>query len=154
MDFQLARNLSAVARAQEEISQAILHIDSLADCLNREIIIAAASSEATEQLVASAKTTLLQVQTILVTQSEEGSRLRHAKISFISARHNRSSSTSASHDPQPVSPQSVLQQSGGQSCSTERVSPSNGHSYAQTAIRGSLWPADLFIALAWFSPSL
>ena len=61
MDFQLARNLSALARAQEEISQAILHIDSLADCLNREIIMAAASSEATEQLVASAKTTLLQV---------------------------------------------------------------------------------------------
>ena len=55
MDFQLARNLSAIARAQEEISQAILHIDSTADCLNREIIMAAASSEATEQLLASAK---------------------------------------------------------------------------------------------------
>ena len=54
MDFQLARNLSALARAREEISQAILHIDSMADGLNREIIIAA-SSEATEQLVASAK---------------------------------------------------------------------------------------------------
>ena len=64
MDFQLARNLSAIARAQEEISQAILHIDSMADCLNREIIMAAASSEATEQLLASAKTTLLQVKTI------------------------------------------------------------------------------------------
>ena len=58
MHFQLARNLSALARAQEEISQAILHIDSLADCLNREIIMAAASLEAIEQLVASAKTTL------------------------------------------------------------------------------------------------
>ena len=92
MDFQLARNLSALARAREEISQAILHIDSLADCLNREIIMAAGNSEATEQLVASAKTTLLQVQTILVTQSEEGaSRLRDAQISFITARHERSS---------------------------------------------------------------
>ena len=72
MDFQLARNLSAIAQAQEEISQAILHIDSMADCLNREIIMAAASSEATELLLASAKTTLLQVKTILVTQAEEG----------------------------------------------------------------------------------
>ena len=145
MDFQLARNLSALARAREEISQAILHIDSMADCLNREIIMAAASSEATEQLVASAKTTLLQVQTILVTQSEEGaSRLRDAQISFITARHERSSSTSASHESQPVSPRTALQQSGGQSCITERVTPSDGHSYAQTAIRGSLWRDDEF----------
>ena len=91
MDFQLARNLSALARAQEETSQALLHIDSLADCLNREIIMAAASSEATEQLVAVAKTTLLQVQTILATQSEEGaSRLRDAQISFITTRRRGS----------------------------------------------------------------
>ena len=84
MDFQLARNLSALARAQEEISQAILHIDSMADCFNREIIMAAASSQATEQLLASAKTTLLQVKAILVTQSEEGAnRLRDAQIAFI-----------------------------------------------------------------------
>ena len=46
LDFQLARNLSAIARAQEEISQAILHIDSMADCLNREIVMAAARSNA------------------------------------------------------------------------------------------------------------
>ena len=43
MDFQLARNLSALARAQEETRKAFLHIDSLADCLNREIIMTAAS---------------------------------------------------------------------------------------------------------------
>ena len=120
-------------------------IDSLADCLNREILTAAAGSEATKQLVASAKATLLQVQTILGTQSEEGaSRLRDAQISFITARRNRSSSTSASHECQPVSPRSALQQSGGQSCSTERVTPSDGHSYAQTAIRGNLWRDDEF----------
>ena len=110
MDFQLARNLSALARAQEEISQAILHIDSLADCLNRETIMAAASSEATEQLVASAKTTHLQVQTILATHSDEGaSRLRDAQISFITMRRERSSSssTSASHESQPDSQQSA-----------------------------------------------
>ena len=143
MDFQLARNLSALVRAQEEISQAILHIDSLADCLNREIIMAAASSKATEQLMASAKTTLLQVQTILATQSEEGaSRLRDAQISFITRRRERSSSTSASHESLPDSQRSALQQSGGQSCITERITPSDGHSYAQTAIRGSLWRDD------------
>ena len=38
MDFQLARNLSALSRAQQEIAQALLHIDSLSDCINREII--------------------------------------------------------------------------------------------------------------------
>ena len=67
MDFQLARTLFALARAQEEISQAILHIESMADCLYQEIIMTAAGSEATEQLLASAKTMLLQVKTILVT---------------------------------------------------------------------------------------
>ena len=143
MDFQLARNLSAIARAQEEISQAILHIDSTADCLNREIIMAAASSEATEQLLASAKTNLLQVKNILVRQSEEGAnRLRDAHIAFITERHERPSSTSASHESQSDSHRSMLQQSGGQSCITERVTPSEGHSYEHTAIRGSLWRDD------------
>ena len=106
---------------------------------------AAASSEATEQLVAVAKTTLLQVQTILATQSEEGaSRLRDAQISFITTRRNRSSSTSASHESEPDSPQSALEQPGAQSVITERTPPSDGHSYAQTAIRGSLWRDDEF----------
>ena len=106
---------------------------------------AAASSEATEQLLASAKTTLLQVKTILVTQAEEGAnRLRDAQIAFISARHTRSSSSSASHVSQHESPRSMLQQSDGQSCITERITPSEGHSYAQTAIRGSLWRDDEF----------
>ena len=72
MDFQLARNLSALSRAQQEAAQALLHIDSLSDCINREIIMSAASSEATEQLVASARSTLIQVQQMLSTQSDEG----------------------------------------------------------------------------------
>ena len=99
MDFQLARNLSALSRAQQEVAQALLHIDSLADCINREIIKSAASSEATEQLVASAKATLLQVQNMLATQSDEGaSRFRDAQISFITMRRARSSSSSAFHE--------------------------------------------------------
>ena len=49
MDFQLARNLSAIARAQEEIPQALLHIDSTVDCLNREIIMSAQISFITER---------------------------------------------------------------------------------------------------------
>ena len=143
MDFQLARNLSALARAQEETTKALLHIDSLADCLNREIIMAAASSEATEQLVTAAKTSLFQIQAILAAQSEEGaSRLRDAQISFITTRRERSSSTSASHVSQPNSQGSVTQQSGAQSATTARDTASDGHSYAQTAIRGSLWRHD------------
>ena len=46
------------------------------------------------------------------------------------ARHERSSRTFASHDSQPDSPRSVLQ-----SCIIERVTSSNGYSYAQTAIQ-------------------
>ena len=51
MDFQLARNISALSTAQQEAAEALLHLDSLADCINREVIMSAASSEATEQLV-------------------------------------------------------------------------------------------------------
>ena len=140
MDFQLARNLSALSRAQNEISEALLHIDSLSDCLNREIIMSATSSEATEQLVVTVRTTLVQVQNILETQSNEGARrLREAQINFIATRRNRSSSTSASHDShdscQEV--QEVDQQASGRhSSATERITPSEGHSFAETAIRG------------------
>ena len=144
MDFQLARNLSALARAQEEVSQALLHIDSLADFLNREIIMAAASSEATEQLVTAAKTNLLQIQAILAAQSEEGaSRLRDAQISFITTRRERSSSTSASHETQPNGQESAIPQLGAQSAITADT-PSDGHSYAQIAIKGNLWRDDEF----------
>ena len=99
MDFELARNLSALFRAQNEISEALLHIHCLSDYLNREIIMSAASSEATEQLVVTVRTTLVQVQNILETQSNEGARrLREAQVNFIATRRNRSSSTSVSHD--------------------------------------------------------
>ena len=142
MDFQLARNLSALSRAQQEVAQALLHIDCLADCINREIIMSAASSEATEQLVASARSTLIQVQQMLSTQSDEGARrLREAQISFITTRRARSSSTSASHASVPDHP-SGGQVSEGQSCDTERMPISEGHSFAETALRGRLWRDD------------
>ena len=147
MDFQLARNLSALSRAQNEISEALLHIDSLSDCLNREIIMSATSSEATEQLVVTVRTTLVQVQNILETQSNEGARrLREAQINFIATRRNRSSSTSASHDShdscQEV--QEVDQQASGRhSSATERITLSEAHSFAETAIRGGLWRDDI-----------
>ena len=148
MDFQLARNLSALSRAQNEIAEALLHIDWLADYLNREIIMSASSSEATEQLVVAARATLLQVQTILETQSTEGGRrLREAQINFISSRRNRSSSTSSrtsiSHASVHESHENAQQVSGRHSSSTERIPPSEGHSFAETAIRGRLWRDDL-----------
>ena len=143
MDFQLARNLSALSRAQNEIAEALLHIDCLSDCLNREIIMSAASSEATEQLVASARTTLVQVQNMLATQSDEGARrLREAQVAFIATRRDRSSSTSASHASDPDVLEPDHQASGRQSCATERITPSEGHSFAETALRGRLWRDD------------
>ena len=144
MDFQLARNLSALSRAQNEIAEALLHIDCLSDYLNREIIMSAASSEATEQLVVTARTALVQVQNILETQSNEGARrLREAQVNFIATRQNRSSSTSASHDSVHEEQESDQQASGRQSSATERIAPSEGHSFAETAIRGRLWRDDV-----------
>ena len=143
MDFQLARNLSALSRAQNEIVEALLHIDCLSECLNREFIMSAASSEATEQLVASARATLVQVQNMLAAQSDEGARrLREAQVAFIATRRVRSSSTSASHVSDPDCQEPVHQASGIQSCATERFTPSEGHSFAETAIRGRLWRDD------------
>ena len=143
MDFQLARNLSALSRAQNEISEALLHIDFLSDDLNREIIMSATSSEATEQMVATARTTLVQVQNILETQSNEGARrLREAQVNFIATRRNRSSSTSASHDSVQDGQESDQQLSERHSSATVRITPSEGHSFAETAIRGRLWRDD------------
>ena len=140
MDFQLARNLSALSRAQQEAAQALLHIDSLSDCINREIIMSAASSEATEQLVVSARTNIVQVQNMLATQSDEvARRLREAQVAFITARRERSSSTSASHVSDRECHEPEVQVSGRQSVDTERITPSEGHSFAETAIRGCIW---------------
>ena len=143
MDFQLARNLSALSRAQHEISEALLHIDCLSDYLNREIIMSATCSEATEQLVVTARAILIQVQNTLETQSNEGARrLRESQINFVATRRNRSSSTSSSpdsfHDGQALD----QQDSDSHSSATERIPPSEGHSFAETAIRGRLWRDD------------
>ena len=143
MDFQLARNLSALSRAQHEISEALLHIDCLSDYLNREIIMSATCSEATEQLVVTARATLIQVQNILETQSNEGARrLRESQINFIATRRNRSSSTSSSPDTFHDGQASEQQVSDRHSSATERITPSEGHSFAETAIRGRLWRDD------------
>ena len=143
MDFQLARNLSALSRAQHEISEALLHIDCLSDLLNREIIMSATCSEATEQLVITARATLVQVQNILETQSSEGARrLRQSQIEFIATRRNRSSSTQSSPDTLRESQASDQEDSDRHSSATERIPPSEGHSYAETAIRGRLWRND------------
>ena len=103
----------------------------------------AASSEATEQMVASARATLVQVQNLLATQTDEGARrLREAHVAFITTRRNRFSSTSASHATDSDCQETVQQASGIQSCVTERFTPSEGHSFAETAIRGQLWRDD------------
>ena len=103
----------------------------------------AASSEATEQLLSSARALLLQVQTQLVTQSDEGAnRLRDAQFAFITERRDHASSTSASHASRAGSYRSLPQPTGGVSGITERATPSEGHSYAHTAIRGGLWRDD------------
>ena len=143
MDFQLARNLSALSRAQHEISDALLHIDCLSDLLNREIIMSASCSEATEQLVVTARALLTQVHMTLETQSNEGARrLRESQINFIASRRNRSSSTSSSDDSvhaEQDTDQHDQAVSDTHSVATVRLPPSEGHSFAETAIRGCLW---------------
>ena len=90
-----------------------------------------------------ARTTLVQVQNILETPSNEGARrLREAPVNFIATRRTRSSSTSASHDSVPDGQESDQQASERHSSATERITPSEGHSVAETAIRGRLWRDD------------
>ena len=79
MDFQLARNLPHWPELEKRFykQSCILTLWLIASI---EKLLAAASSDATEQ-VASPKAILLQVQTILVMESEEGaSRLRDAQF--------------------------------------------------------------------------
>ena len=136
MDFQLARNLSAIGRAQENVAQSLLHIEATIDCLNRDIIVSAACSEATEQLLTSARALLLQVQSLLATQSDEGSdRLREAQISFLMERQENRSNSSYSHDENMTSSLTGQDQA---SRVTDKEIASDGHSYANTVVRGGL----------------
>ena len=80
---------------------------------------------------------------MLATQSDKGaSRLREAQVSFITTRRERSSSTSASHESEPDYQEPDGQVSERQSCDTERITPSEGHSFVETALRGRLWRDD------------
>ena len=94
MGFQLSRNLSAIGRAQENLAQSLLHVEATIHCLNRDIIESAACSEATE-LPTCARALLLEVQSLLAAQFDEGSdRLREAQISFLMERQENRSSNS------------------------------------------------------------
>ena len=85
MDSQFARDLCAIARAQDDVAP-LRHIEACMDCLNREVIVSASCSEAT-QLLSAARSSLLQVQTLLNSQSDEGAeRLRNAQVAFIMER--------------------------------------------------------------------
>ena len=64
------------------------------------------------------------------------SRENEAQVNFIATRRNRSSSTSASHDSVPDDQVLELQTSGRQNSAMERTTPSEGHSFAETAIQG------------------
>ena len=78
---------------------------------------------------------LVKVQNILETQSNEGARrLRESQIDFIATRRNRSSSTQSSPDSFHEGQASDQQDSDRHSSVTERITPSEGHSFAETAI--------------------
>ena len=51
MDFQCARNLSALNHALQTVAEAHLHIGDCTDCVNREVILPACDSDETEQLL-------------------------------------------------------------------------------------------------------
>ena len=136
MDFQLARTVSAIGRARENVAQSLLHIEATIDCLNRDIIVSAACSEAMEQLLTFARALLLQAQSLLASQSDEGSdRLREAQIAFLLERQaNRSSSSYPSDDHMTSS----LVEEDQASRITDKEIASDGHSYANTVVRGGL----------------
>ena len=89
MDFQCARNLSAISRALQTVAEALLHIGDCTDtdCLNRELILPVCDSDETEQVLEAARTDLLRVQTILHQDhlAVEG-RLRAAQVAYLLER--------------------------------------------------------------------
>ena len=135
MDFQFARNLSAISRALQSISEALLHVGSSADCLNREVILPANISEEAEQQLEEARKKLLQVQAMLNERLDEvEGRLRAAQVAYLLDRPQREgqesdSSVGAVHS-------IPTRRQGAPSCSTCRQTTFDGHSYAETAVRG------------------
>ena len=134
MEFQIARNLSAIGRAQEDVAHALRHIESTRDCLNREVIMSVAVSEAADDLLSSARDLLAQVQQLLNTQSEEGAeRLRTAQIAFMQDHATRNLSLTNSSSSQV---NLMTDSTNSHSRDTDRDVESDGHSYANTVVRG------------------
>ena len=134
MDFQCARNLSAINRAQQPVAEALLHIGECTDCLNREVILPVSDSDETEQLLEAARTDLLRVQTILQQHHlavEE--RLRAAQVAFLLARpvrrHSETESSALEHS------HDAPHRSDAQSDCTRKGLPDDGHSYDGTVVR-------------------
>ena len=134
MEFQIARNLSAIGRAQEDVAHALRHIETIMDCLNREVIVSVTVSEAADDLLSSARDLLTQVQQLLNTQSEEGAeRLRTAQIAFLQEHISRNPSLTNSSSSQV---NFMTNSTDSHSRDTHREVDSDGHSYANTVVRG------------------
>ena len=135
MDFQFARNLSAISRALQATESALLQVGSCADCLNREAILPLSTSDEADQLLDDVRRDLLRLQTILLERQDEvEGRLRAAQVAYLLEPpvQGGSGSSSCPEDESPSSPPLP----GASSCSTCKRNSNDGHSYAETALRG------------------
>ena len=133
MDFQFARSLSAISRALQATESALLQIGSCADCLNREVILPVSTSDETDQLLDDVRRDLLRLQTILLERQDEVEGcLRAAQVAYLLERPVREGVAHLRAQKSPSSPPLP----GAHSCSTCRHHSNDGHSYAETAVRG------------------
>ena len=108
---------------------------SSADCLNREVILPANISEEAEQQLEEARKKLLQVQAMLNERLDEvEGRLRAAQVAYLLDRPQQEGQESDSSVGAVHSIPTGRQ--GAPSCSTCRQTTFDGHSYAETAVRG------------------
>ena len=139
MDFQSARNLSALWGAQGEVSGALRHVGACLDCLNREVILTESCALEAEHLLAAARTDLLQVQALLTGQLDEGAeRLRAAQVAVLLHRQVQPRTSSDPSEAQHHTVDAPNSPRGVSSCDTRKELEDVGQSYTETVVVGGL----------------
>ena len=138
MEFQGARNLTALDRAIRTLEETLLHLGDCEDCLNREVILPVSESDEVGQALEVARASLLRVQTTLHQHKQVADeRLRAAQVAFLMERPLRST-TDTDTDSAASEMIAADQPQSDASLDIQKGLPEDGHSYAGTAVRGGL----------------
>ena len=136
MEFQGARNLTALDRTLQTLEETLLHLGDCEDCLNRDVILPVSASDEVGQALEVARVSLLRIQTTLHQHKQVAdARLRAAQVAFLMERPLRST---ANTDWYASSMIAADQLRSDASLDTQKELPEDGHSYAGTAVRGGL----------------